>query len=105
MRGPLTASLALLLVAGCSGGATSEAEGPSVDACRVEVEHRTGEAVGKADPPWRITSRREGDGYVVSIWTETPRDTQRPTGTPQYVCVTQRDRNADHGVRLVEVRP
>jgi hypothetical protein len=101
---PITAGLAVLLVAGCSGAGT-EADGPSLDACGREVGHRTGQAVGAADPPWRVTSRQQGNGYVVNIWTQTPREAPRPSGAPNYVCVTERDRDADHGVRLVDVRP
>ena len=104
MLRPITGGLVALLVAGCSSGGT-EADGPSMDACGREVAHRTGDVAGKHDPPWRITTRRQGDGYVVNIWTDTPRGAPRPTGAPSYVCVTRRDHNVDNGYRLVSVRP
>lgn len=103
--------LALSLAAGCSeDGATraagaAGAEAASIGICRSVVEQRSGEAFDEAQPPWRITSRDEADGHVVNIWTETRRDAQRPSDVPNYVCVTKRDREAEDGVRLVEVRP
>ena len=104
MRRLVTAGLTAFVVTGCNGIAP-EAEAPSVHACGLEVAHRTGKVLGQAEPPWRITSHRQGDGYQVNVWTNTPRAAQRPAGSPNYVCVTKRDRTADNGVRLVEVRP
>ena len=104
----LAAALVLVLAAACSeNGSTrvSDAEGRSINACKSEVERRNGETFDKSQPPWRITSRDEADGYVVNVWTQTPRDAQRPTGVPDYVCVTKRDSGAENGIRLVQVRP
>ena len=104
----LAVAVGLVVAAGCSGDGSTRAsddEGRSIDACTAEVERRSGDGFEKAQPSWRITSRGEQGGYVVNVWTQTPRDAMRPTGVPDYVCVTKQDRDAEHGIRLVEVRP
>ena len=59
----------------------------------------------EAEPAWRMTSRPEGDGFVVNIWTATAMDASRPSGVPNHVCVTGSDAEADDGVRLLPTRP
>ena len=104
----LAVAVVLVLAAGCSdddSARASDDEGRSIDACKAEVERRSGDGFEKAQSPWRTTSRGEADGYVVNVWTQTSRGAERPTGVPDYVCVTKRDSGADNGIRVVQVRP
>ena len=54
--------------------------------------------------PWRSTVvPRDGGGWTVRTWTQTPASALRPVGTPNYVHAVVPD--ADGGLRPEQVYP
>ena len=107
MRWTAAGVLAVACAAGCGAAPERDtepaSESASLRACTAHVERRTGQVFLEAEPAWRLTSRREGDGFVVNIWTGTATAASRPVGDPDHVCVTAVD--VEDGVRVLRTRP
>jgi hypothetical protein len=83
----------LLALAGCGQDTQPATEVDALTACHQELSRRGVTAA----PPWPTTTREEGAGWVVNVWTK-----GRAEGTPSYVCEVA---PAGDGVDVTEVRP